>query len=525
MKQLIKYIAVVVTMLIACVQSHAYDFEVGGIYYSIVSFTDFTCKVTSGENEYKGNIVIPAEVEYNSRKLKVVWIGFEAFKECTSLTSVSIPNSVTYIGESAFSGCVSLASVTIPNSVTEIGKYAFSECSSLTSVTIPNSVIEIGGGTFHKCYSLKSITIPDSVTRICDDAFWKCSSLTSVIIPNSVTEIGGYAFYKCSSLASVTIPNSVTKIEFSTFCDCTSLASVTIPNSVTVIGDYAFDGCSSLASVTIPNSVTEIGYHAFSECSSLTSIKLPESIQTIDCLAFSGCTTLKSVTAEAKSGDEEDTNKRAYIGFGTFGNCTSLESVTISGNVNQIWQYSNGNGYPIFGGCESLRQINFPYGEELQVGHTLGDFKSGSWDDWTHQIEKIYINRKFSEDIPIPNVTELVVGEHVKNLDITYTGKIAKITISATTPPSVIGFTNPEYMNAVVKVPFSALEAYKAHRIWGKFWNLQGFDPAGIDGVEADVAKKSVEGRYDLKGTPVDDDYKGVAIIRFSDGSTKKVMI
>ena len=127
-------------------------------------------------------------------------------------------------------------------------------------------------------------------------------------------------------------------------------------------------------------------------------------------------------------------------------------------------------------------------------------------------------------------MAELVFGEHVENLDITDTGKIAKITISATTPPSIniysyFEFTNPEYMNAVVKVPFSALEAYKAHEIWGKFWNLQGFDPAGIDGVEADVAKKSVEGRYDLNGTPVDDDYKGVAIIRFSDGSTKKVMM
>lgn len=58
MNKLIKYIAILVTMLMASIQSHAYDFEVNGIYYTVVSYTDLTCEVVSGENEYKGNLVI-----------------------------------------------------------------------------------------------------------------------------------------------------------------------------------------------------------------------------------------------------------------------------------------------------------------------------------------------------------------------------------------------------------------------------------------------------------------------------------
>ena len=153
-----------------------YDFEVGGIYYNIVSISDLTCEVSSGDNKYKyeGKVTIPATVTYNNRTLTVTSIGELAFVGCDDLTSVSIPNSVTSIGNSAFAYCTGLTSVTIPNSVTEIGTYAFGKCSGLTSVIIPNSV-----------------------TVIRNDAFYNCSGLTSVSIPNSVTSIGSYAFGDC----------------------------------------------------------------------------------------------------------------------------------------------------------------------------------------------------------------------------------------------------------------------------------------------------------------------------------------
>ena len=200
-------------------------------------------------------------------------IGADAFISCSSLTSVTIPNSVTIIGSRAFMWCTSLPSVTIPNSVTSIGNNAFYDCSSLTSVTIPSSVTIIGSG-----------------------AFEVCTSLTSVTIPNSVTTIGSSAFEECTSLTSVTIPDSVTIIEFRMFRNCTSLTNVTIPNSVTIINGYAFSGCTSLPSVTIPNSVTIIGSRAFENCTSLTSVKLPSALQSIYSETFSNCTALTSVT-------------------------------------------------------------------------------------------------------------------------------------------------------------------------------------------------------------------------------------
>jgi len=170
-------------------------------------------------------------------------IAVGAFIECSGLTSVAIPNSVTSIGASAFCYCSGLTSVMIPNSVTSIGSYAFAGCSSLTSVTIPNNVTSIGESAFNGCSSLTSVTIPNSVTSIGESAFNGCSSLTSVTIPNSVTSIGYKIFYGCSGLTSVTIPNSVTSIGEEAFRYCSGLTSVTIPNSVTSIGSYAFQNC------------------------------------------------------------------------------------------------------------------------------------------------------------------------------------------------------------------------------------------------------------------------------------------
>ena len=169
-------------------------------------------------------------------------IGDYAFWNCSGITSVTIPNSVTSIGERAFYYCSRLTSVTIPNSVTSIGNYAFENCSGLTSITIPNSVAGIGDGAFYRCKGLTSITIPNSVTSIGGAAFSGCSGLTSVTIPNSVTSIGPSAFSSCFGLTSVTIPNSVTSIGGDAFAGCSGLTSVTIGSGVTSIGNLAFEG-------------------------------------------------------------------------------------------------------------------------------------------------------------------------------------------------------------------------------------------------------------------------------------------
>jgi len=159
----------------------------------------------------------------------------------------------------------------IPDTATNIGNGAFYDCSSLTSITIPSSVTSIGTTAFSNS-GLTSITIPNSVTSIGDHAFLNCYSVTSIIIPNSVTSIGEGAFQSCDNLTNITIPPSVTSIGSVVFANCTSLTSITIPSSVTSIGNAAFYNCSSLTRVTIPNSVTSIGNAAFYNCSSLSKV-------------------------------------------------------------------------------------------------------------------------------------------------------------------------------------------------------------------------------------------------------------
>ncbi len=161
--------------------------------------------------------------------------------------------------------------ITFDKDIKEIGFSAFQDCTSLTSVTIPDSVTTIGMQAFYKCSSLTSVTIPDSVTTIGNYAFRYCDDLTSVTIPDSVTTIGSYAF-SYTSLTSVTIGKGVTTIGEEAFYFCDSLKSVTIPDSVTTIGNSAFKFCESLTSVTIPNSVTTIGVRAFEYCRSLKTV-------------------------------------------------------------------------------------------------------------------------------------------------------------------------------------------------------------------------------------------------------------
>ena len=290
-------------------------------------------------------------------------IGNYAFNCCSSLTSVTIGNSVTSIGRDAFNGCISLTSVTIPDSVTSIGEDAFYNCGNIEFITMPALAIpyipktslktvvitsgeSIGNNAFYGCTGLTSITIPDSVTSIGDSAFMHCHNLTSITIPDSVTSIGNSAFKYCNLLTSVTIPNSVTSIGDSAFMYCNNLTSITIPDSVTSIGGGAFYGCSSLTSIIIPDSVTSIGSSAFNGCSSLTSITIPDSVTSIGNFAFSGCSSLTSVTIP---------DSVTSIGEGAFWGCTSLIRIDFKGTKAQWnamsresdWDYSTGS-YQIY---------------------------------------------------------------------------------------------------------------------------------------------------------------------------------
>ncbi|MBQ4450352.1 MAG: leucine-rich repeat protein [Prevotella sp.] len=269
----------------------------------------------------------------------VTSIGDYAFSGCSGLTSITIPNSVTSIGDGAFSGCSSLASIGIPNSVVSINPYTFSECSNLTSASIGNSIMEIGSYAFNKCYALTSINISNSVTSIGNYAFYGCAGITNISIPESITSIGNYAFYGCSGITSINLPNGVAYIGNSTFRDCSALKSISIPNSVNGIGKYAFSG-SGIITITIPKSVTSIGEGAFSY-SALTSVNIPNSVTNIESSTFNGCWHLTSATIG---------NSVTSIGRYAFNGCSGLKAITIPSSVTIIEQYA-------FSGCRSFTSI------------------------------------------------------------------------------------------------------------------------------------------------------------------------
>ena len=378
------------------------DFE-----YSV----DINKRVTiTGYNGTRSNLIIPREIKGYS----VTSIDNDAFRGCTSLTSITIPNSVTSIGFSAFFGCLNLSKIVIPDSVTDIGYdafddtswynnqpngviyagqvvykykgempentaiilnegtkiingYVFRDCMNLTSITIPNSVTEIGISTFENCTNLEYMTMPNSVTSIGSSAFYGCSSLTSINIPGGVTRIWSDAFEGCSSLTSINISDGVTEIDSDAFKGCSSLTSITIPDSVTSIGYDAFEDCSSLTSINIPDGVTELYGSVFDHCSSLTSITIPDSVTSIGYDAFRCCSSLKninipnSVTSIGDSAFYGCSSLTSInipdgvtsIGNWTFEDCSSLTSITIPDSVTSI-------GFRAFEGCSSLTSITIP---------------------------------------------------------------------------------------------------------------------------------------------------------------------
>ena len=261
-------------------------------------------------------------------------IRADAFYNCSSLTSITIPDSVTSIGSSAFQSCSSLTNVTIPNSVKSIGSSAFQNCSSLTNVTIPNSVKSISLAAFYGCSGLTSVTIGNGVTSIGSTAFQNCYKLIEIKNLSTLgitagsssygyvgyyakrvytegesylsTDENGYIIYNddtdkilvgyTGTETDLTLPSGITQIyKYMFYNRSSSLTNVTIPNSVTSIGSSAFQNCSSLTNVTIPDSVTSIGYEAFRNCSSLTSVTIPDSVTNIGDYAFANCTHLKQL--------------------------------------------------------------------------------------------------------------------------------------------------------------------------------------------------------------------------------------
>ena len=381
------------------------------------------------------------------------------------------------IGSYAFYFCSVLTSLTLPAGFTEIGINAFFGCDGLKEVRFcindnldtyltkghPYINVDCGIKYYINDKEITSIEIPSNVTTLGDCVFQGCSGLTSLTLPAGITEIGSYAFYHCSGLTSLTLPDGITEIGDDAFKGCSGLTSLTLPDGITEISNGAFSGCSGLTSLNLPAGITEIGFSAFSYCSGLTSLNLSAGITEIGQNAFYGCSGLTSLTLPAGI---------TKIGQNAFLGCSGLTSLTLPAGITEIGQNA-------FYGCSGLTSLTLPAGI-TSIGDGAFYRCSG--------LTSIYV----------------------------YAEKVPKIGSNA--------FEGVDAKKCTLYVPMGTCDDYWVSDFGNYFENIVEFDATGIDKTTTSTDVEEVA-RYSVNGQRLSAPTKGLNIVKYSDGSVKKVAV
>ena len=335
---------------------------------------------------------------------------------------------------------------------------------------------EIGDYAFYACRKLTSLTLPSNLTKIGENAFKNCSGLTSINLPAGITEIDRNTFWGCSGLTSLNLPAGITEIGGSAFYGCSGLTSLNLPAGITDINYSAFEGCTGLTSVTLPSSLDWIGDKAFRGCTGLTSLNLPSSLTAIDKNAFEGC--------------------------------SGLTSVTLPSSLNRI-------GDDAFFGCNALKEVRFCINDDLETYLTKG-----------HPYIKVdcginyYLNGKEVTSIVIPSsVTSL------GNYAFQKCSTLQSVYVSWSTPISAgKAFDEFDTSKCTLYVPQGTEQDYWLAVVWGDFGNIVEFDATGIDKTTTSTDIEEVS-RYSVNGQRLVGPTKGLNIVKYSDGSVKKVAV
>ena len=487
------------------ISAMAYDFEVDGIYYR---FTDGGVGVSykGSYNTYSGSVSIPAQVTFNGTTYNVNTICNSAFRSCTGLTSVSLPNGITKIEANAFLGCTGLTQITIPTTVTYIGTSAFSNCTGLTKATTQNPAkwceITFANAEANPLYYahnlyfgtalMKSLTL-SSTTQIKNNAFINCTSLTSITTGNAATSIGEYAFNNCTGLQSVEIGSGMTTIGASAFKGCTNLTSITsLATTPPTIKSTTFDSSHySNATLFVANYQAKNAYAAATYWKNFLNIRslinYDFEVNGIYYIKTSNNTvmvTYKDEEYNSYSGTISIPETVTYngvtytvtaIGENAFLDCHSLSYVAIPATVTTIGQMAFANSristldipesvraLPDFicQNCTELTNVALP-----STLHTIG---MGAFENCS-------------------NLATITIPESVTSIEFqafSMCPSLTNVTCLAIIPPSVYQSSFSSYSSATLTVPKNSVSAYQANEFWSQFSNIVGmaydFEREGI---------------------------------------------
>ena len=517
-KQIIKFLFLLLAFGYA-MEAKSGEFTVDGIRYYYTNEDDDEVSVTySSSGKYSGNIVIPSTVTYNGKQYTVTKIGTGAFRNCTGLTAVTLPNAMTSIGRNAFRDCTGLTTVTISNSVTSIGSYAFYGCTGLTEVTIPNAMTDIGGWAFTYCTGLQTVIwnahnvqdIPLSKSGTPMPPFLYCKNLTDFVFGDEVEHIPAYLCYNLTSLKNLVIGNSVTTIEERAFTSCSGLTTViwNARNAEYYNGlsyDSPFSNCDRLTDFVFGEEVEHIPALLCCELASLKNLVIGNSVTSIGISAFDGCSGLTEVIWNARNvQDFQDNSSRPFSGCDrltdfVFGEevehipdylcyqLTSLNTIVIPNSVTSI-------GTNAFSFCSGLKTVTIP--------NSVTNIGSSAFEDCT-ELKTVTIGNSVTDigdeafsscfnltEVSIPNsVTSIgdeafyfctdlktvTIGNSVKSIGdkaFYHCSSLEHVTSKAVTPPQIWAMTFDDY-GMPFYVPAGCKPKYAEAEYWNNFTDIR----------------------------------------------------
>lgn len=509
-----------------------------------------------------------------------------AFLSCSGLSSVTLPNGLQTIGEAAFLGCKSLSSVTLPDGLQTIGKEAFADCYSLSSVSFPDGLQTIDYEAFESSSSLTSVSLPEGLQTIGSSAFYGCSSLSSVSLPEGLKTIGSHAFYNCSSLTSVFLPDGLQTIDYSAFEGCSSLTSVSLPEGLQTIGASAFKYCESLTSVyanmkvpaqmeqyTFGDNTTQnatlfvpVGYiytYMNSKWKCFKNIKEFGTLNTDDLITnqvavnVEAAGTLRSkiaiedkfritnlkLTGELNvddimliremagcyyndNGDKYDGHLQhldlsgaKFVGGGEFAVYDGSNSNTAKFTNNAVGDY-------VFYALESLKTIAL-YDDLKEFGSSAfaccKNLTSVSFPRLLTKIkDSAFVGCSSLTSVSFPKILTEIGGSAFAGCS-SLISVIADMKIPAKIEENT--FDTETVLDATLYVPQGCIEKYENADYWRYFQVIKEIGTqTGIDSATTSDDVKEVA-RYGINGQLQNGPTNGVNIVKYSDGTTKRVMV